>query len=508
MIKKIKKIIVFGGGTSGWLTAAYLIKNLSVPTEIVLIEDATAGPIGVGEGTQPFTARFLHDAGIPPKAWMKSSKAVFKYGVEITGFNDEPYFVDNDVPANCMIGQGLFTSDYFVDRPYSEVRDWHPAYQLAKANVSSKYDEYLDANHGAGPESYGAVHFNAFDIIKTIKEIIIDKITYIDTRITDVKQDKDGITKLISQDGKEYIAELYLDCSGFSSLLLEKTLGSPFTNYAPWLPCDSAVAMPTEFKDPTAEMHPYTKSTAMTSGWRWTIPTYTRIGNGYVYSSKHITSEQAEQELRESIGEFNAPAKHLKMKCGVHKEIAVKNVCAVGLSAGFIEPLEATGITFTTATVQSITEVLNINGNIWNDFARTNLNTGFYEMTTEILAFVWAHYYFSNKNDTAFWQDIRKMKITDLPPEAQDILNVFLEKPLPFIFLKPNSMFCTFQWFTMLHAGGAYKNVISSLTPKQKEYSKYFIDSHTARVELAKKMFPNQYDYLKSWYSDWESEEI
>jgi hypothetical protein len=149
-----------------------------------------------------------------------------------------------------------------------------------------------------------------------------------------------------------------------------------------------------------------------------------------------------------------------------------------------------------------------MNGNLWNDFARKNINKGFYDMTIEILAFVWAHYYFSTRNDTAFWQDIRKMKISDLPKEAQDILNAFLPNPLPYIFLSPTSMFSTFQWFTMMHAGGAYKNATSNLTLRQKEYSKYFLDGHSARVDLAKKLFPNQYDYLKTWYRDWQSEEL
>jgi 2-polyprenyl-6-methoxyphenol hydroxylase-like FAD-dependent oxidoreductase len=508
MINKVRRITIFGGGTSGWLSAAYLSRNLKIPAEITLIEDTSLGPIGVGEGTQPMTARFLHECGIEPKDWLKDSNAVFKYGVELIGWNDEPYFVDNDVPINCIVGSKLFTSDYFIDKPYSEVAAWHPAYQLAKANVSSKFDEYLDVNHGSGPESYGAVHFDAYAILRSIKNILGDSIKHIDTKITDIRQDVYGITELVGVDGTKYTADLFVDCSGFQSLLLEKTLKSPFTSYSNILPCDSAVVFQTQYKDPQKECHPYTKATTMNAGWRFTIPTFKRVGNGYVYSSKHITPEQAEQEMREALGEFEAPARHLKMKCGVHKETAVKNVCAVGLAAGFIEPLEATGITFTTAAVKSLTELLNMTNNVWNDFCRQNINRGFYEMTTEILAFVWAHYHFSSRNDTEFWQDIRKQELKNAPKEVQEILSFFLPRPQKYIFINPSSMFCNFQWFTMLHAGGAYKNVASDLSEKQKAYTKYFLDSHTARVNLAKETFPNQYDYLETWYTDWDLSEF
>jgi tryptophan halogenase len=163
--------------------------------------------------------------------------------------------------------------------------------------------------------------------------------------------------------------------------------------------------MPTEFKNPKVEMHPYTKSTAMTSGWRWTIPTYTRIGNGYVYSSKHITPEQAEQELRESIGEFNAPAKHLKMKCGVHKEIAVKNVCAVGLSAGFIEPLESTGLALMMTQISMLTN--SVKDNTFNILDSQKYNFEFSSIFQNCVDFVSMHYSKTNRTEP-FWQHVRE----------------------------------------------------------------------------------------------------
>jgi hypothetical protein len=501
-MNRIQKITIFGGGTSGWLTAAYLSNNLKIPVEITLIEDTSLGPIGVGEGTQPLTAQFLYQCGLHPESWMKPSNAAFKLGVELIGWNDEPYFVDNDSIQSSFVAEGVSVSDYFIRRPPKEFTDFHPAYQLAKANLSPKMVEHLDVNFGSNLEAFGAVHFSAYEILDALKNLIGDKIKHIDTRIKSVEKDMYGITKLIDESGTAYTSDLFIDCSGFSSILLEKTLGVPFTSYDQWLPNDRAVVMPKQYTDPEKECHPYTKATAMSAGWRFTIPIYTRVGNGYVYSSKFISDEDAEKELREAIGEYEAPAKFLKMKCGYHKEIAVKNVVAVGLSAGFVEPLEATGITFTTAVVKSIADLLNLNKNIWNNQTKDLLNGGFYEMSMEILAFVWAHYHFSTKADTPFWQEIRQQKIEDLPEDVKKILSFYYPIPGRFLFLKPSSMFNNVQWFSMLHAGGAYKDVEIPHRPYETEYIKYFIDVQNYRVEQAKLNFKNHYRYLDDWYNN------
>lgn len=501
MINKVRKIIIFGGGTSGWLTAAYLVKNLKIPATITLIEDASLGPIGVGEGTQPFTAQFLYECGIIPEMWMKDSEAAFKYGVELIGWNETPYFVDNDNSDNCVVAENLYTPGYFANKPYEVFSNWHPAYKLAKANKSLKIKDHLDVNFQMGQQGYGAVHFNAFKIIETIKKLIIDKIDYVDTKIVDIQKDMYGITRLVDENKNFYQADLYLDCSGFQSLIVGKTLETPFQSYDQWLPNDRAVVIPTKFKNPESECFPYTKSTTMNAGWMFTIPIFTRTGNGYVYSSKFISDEDAEKELREKIGEFETPARFLKMRCGYQKEIAVKNACAVGLSAGFVEPLEATGITFTTSVVKSIADLLNMYNNIWNEEVRRHLNRGFYEMSIEILTFVWSHYYFSSRSDTEYWQHIRSMKIENLPKDAQYILNNFYPNPPNFLFFSPASMFNCVQWFSVLHAGGAYKGLEYNIDPTIEKYYEYFLDSSTYRVEKAKKLFPNHYEYLNEWYS-------
>jgi tryptophan halogenase len=501
-MKKVQRIVILGGGTSGWLTAAYLTKNLKIPADITLIEDSNIPTIGVGEGTQPFTTEFLYKCGIPATEWMKVANASFKMGVEMKGWTDQDYFVDNDVNHNVMLAQNLYTSDYFLDKSVAELNAWHPAYQLALANKSPKLFEHFDANLGMGPDSYGAVHFSAAGIVEAVKGLILDRITYADTRIKTIQQDVHGIKALITESGTAYTGDLYIDCTGFASVLLEKTLKSHWTSYADYLPVDRAVMIQTKYQDPELECHPYTRATTMTAGWRFTIPIMTRIGNGYIYSSEHISDADAEQELRAAIGDAITPARIMQLKSGTHKQIAVKNVVAVGLSAGFIEPLEATAITFTTMTAGAICRLLNENCMLWNDRTRQTTNWAFNEMVNEIMAFVWCHYHFSTRSDTPFWQAIRQQRVEDLPPEAAKFLPHMLPRPGKHIYIGQGSMFNVFQWFRVLHAGGAYGDQVSALHAREREYCEYALAVISARVDLAKSRFMNHYAYLEKWYAD------
>lgn len=499
-IIKASNIVIFGGGTSGWLTAVYLINNIKFPCRITLIESTKIGPIGVGEGTQPATARYLHDAGLIPKQWMKPSNAAFKLGVEFQGWTDKNFFVDNDFIENTQIGPDFFTSDYFVNKSIDEYLDWLPAYQLSKNNKSPKLAG-LDTNFGlTGDRQFGAVHFAAFDIVETLRNIVGNRIRYFDTEIVEVKTNAQGIESLLDKDGNKHTADLFIDCTGFGSILLEKNLGVEFISVTDILPCDSAVAMPKSYTDPFRECHPYTKSTAMNAGWRWTIPIFSRIGNGYVYSSNFISPEEAEQELRSAIGEYESPANHLKMKCGIHKVIAYKNVVAAGLSAGFVEPLEATGITFTTKAVEILTGLLNQTQGIWQDQSKTILNEIYSRSFWEIVAFIWAHYRFSTKKDTRFWQSIRDQSIEEIPKHVLEIVSRFSPSPSREFYLYPESVFHVGHWFQVLHPSGIYKDHPAILTPEQEKYADYFIKNNTFRVEKVLEMFPNHYEFLKEWY--------
>lgn len=499
-IIKANRICIFGGGTSGWLTATYLANNLNFPCEITVIESTKIGPIGVGEGTQPATARFLYDAGLDPKTWMDPSDAVFKLGVEFDGWTDKKFFVDNDFIEMTQMAADFYTTDYYVNRDIDEYLDWLPAYRLAKANKSPKLAG-LDTHFALmGERQFGAVHFAAAKIVDSLKTLLGDRVKKFDTEIVKVETNENGIESLIDKDGNKHTADLFIDCTGFKSLLLEKHLGVDFEYITDLLPCDRAVAMPTQYTDPEKECHPYTKATTMNAGWRWTIPIYSRIGNGYVYSSKYLTPEEAEKELRESINEWDAEPNHLEMKCGIHKVIAHKNVVAAGLSAGFVEPLEATGITFTTKAVEVLSDLLNRGQGVWHQNSKNLLNESYDRNFWEIVAFVWAHYHFSTKSDTPFWNEIRNQTLDNLPPKVVDLIQRFVPSPSREFFINPESSFHVGHWFQVLKPSGVYDNHPPILKDDLEKYAEYFIEANRYRVDKVIDAFPNHYEFLKSWY--------
>lgn len=499
-MQHIKSIAIVGGGTSGWLTAAYLLKNLSTPVKIILIESTKIGPVGVGEGTQPYTSTFLRKCGFTPDQWMKNADATFKYGVEFSDWQTQKFFVDNDSLKTHVVSRNKLSHQYWVGKKIQDYFSWLPTYRLAQSNISPRLDEELDFVVGNENTPAEALHFNAFKIGESIKNLIIDKIVYHDSEITKVIESDQGIDRLILSNELEITSDLYIDCTGFKSMLLEETLKENHVYINDLLPCDRAVTIPTQYRDPPSECHPYTKSIAMSSGWRWAIPTFGRIGNGYVYSSKYISDSDAEQELRRSIGEFNEPAVHLKMKCGFKRKIAIKNVVAVGLSAGFVEPLEATGITFTTKIVEILCNFLNDFENNLNDNVRLNLNNFFTTMVHEIISFVFLHYKTSSKRDTEFWKNIDNITV---PNWISNTESLFKSRP-------PNElrkfgiydMFHSGQWFQLLASSKMYETVQTNLTDKETIYYEIHNEMLKTRTDLQINNYPNHYEYLEKIYKD------
>lgn len=493
----INSICIVGGGTSGWLTAAYIIKNLPNCT-VSLVESSKIGIIGVGEGTQPYTTTFLRRCGLEPKDWMPQSDATYKLGVEFSGWHDHTYFVDNDSTFTHRANVDKLITNYWVGKNPQEYYDWLPAYRLARANVSPKLDQNLDFVIGSSTASSEAVHFNAFKIGDTLKNLFKDQLTHFDEEIIEIEQNAEGIENLTLASGYKVTADFYIDCSGFKSLLIEKTLGVKHTSINSLLPCDKAVAIPTQYQNPNIECHPYTKSTAMNSGWKWTIPTYNRIGNGYVYSSKFIDKDQAELELRTSLNEFRAEALHLDMRCGFKEQICYKNVLAVGLSAGFVEPLEATGITFTTKTVELFVNYLKQFDYEFNANIKLTINEEFMALTFEIISFIFLHYFTSSKRNTEFW---KYFEDAPMPEFIKIIAREFVPYPPAELHSAGKfSMFHSGQWFQILNIAGQYKDVENLNSEKENLYYLIHKNMLTSRTDDQIKYFPNHYEFLQNWY--------
>lgn len=494
---KIQSICIVGGGTSGWLTAAYLIKNLP-ECAITLIESSKIGIIGVGEGTQPYTTTFLRSCGLEPKDWMPASDATYKLGVEFVDWHDHNYFVDNDSTFTHKANKDKLITEYWVGQDPQEYYQWLPAYTLAKNNKSPKLSEQLDFVIGSNSSPAEAVHFNAYKIGETLKRLFKDSLTYIDDEIIDVKQDDNGVDCLNLKSGGKIKTDFYIDCSGFKSLLIEQSLGVKHVSINPLLPCDKAVAIPTQYTDPVKECHPYTKATAMTSGWQWTIPIFNRIGNGYVYSSKFIDKESAELELRTKLNEFDAECLHLDMRCGYKDKICYKNVLAVGLSAGFVEPLEATGITFTTKTVESFVTYLRQFDYQLTANVQLMINEEFSSLIFEIISFIFLHYFTSSKRDTEFW---RYFDDVPMPEFVKLVAREFVPyPPTQLQKLDRFNMFHSGQWFQVLNAAGQYKDVENLLSKEESDYFYIHQQMLKVRTQHQLEIFPNHYNFLQQWY--------
>jgi tryptophan halogenase len=505
MNKIINSITIVGGGSTGWITAAHLSKNLPEHVKITLIASSEIGTIGVGEGTQPFTTAFLQECGLQPWDWMKEADACFKLGVEFVGWSDHPIFVDNDTQEMAVLGPGIMMHDYVLGKDISKeaFADWTPSYRLAKNNKSPKCgDPRLDFTQGYTTLPWDAYHFNAEKLGEVLKKSCIDKVNYIDDMVVNIETNEDGIAYLETKENGILTADLFIDATGFKSMLLEEALGEEFESLSETLLCNRAIAMPTQYKNKEAEMHPYTKSTAMKCGWRWTIPTFSRIGNGYVYSDKFCTPEEAEQELREAIGDFETPVNHIRMKTGSHKNIAVKNVYATGLSAAFVEPLEATGITFSTKAVQNLTHALLNNNMQYNEQVASWLSNEYAMQVNEIVDFIFLHYHLAPKNDTPFWKAVHEIP---LPVSAKSILEKFVNSPPHVLTEKPLfTMFHVGQWFEMIHGFGGYdnkplgKDVMYDINIET--YGDIIWETYSTRTDLEIKLFPNHYQYLKEFY--------
>ena len=507
-MSKINNILIVGGGSSGWLTAAHLSNNLPKSVKITLIESTkieSISKLGIGEGTQPSTTPFLFECGLEFKDWMLAADTIHKYGVEFIGWAKDSVFVDNDTQEMGVLGPEVMFHNYWLATKPSvkEYFDSMPAYVLAKHNKSPKANHLsLDYTPGFIEPPWDAFHFSAKQLGEVLKDHCKDRITYIDDKIEEVIVNDYGIKEIKTENKLNLIADLYIDCSGFSSMLLEGVLNEPFNSFEEFLLCNNAVVIHTSYKDKYKEMHPYTKAYAMEAGWRWDIPIYSRIGNGYVYSDKFITKDEAEEALRKEINEFEAPATHIKMKTGIHERIAVKNVYAVGLSAGFVEPLEATGITFTTVAIRNLTNSLMNNNGEYNKDAANFLTLEYKEMINELTNFIFLHYKLAPKNDTPFW---KATKSIPLPESTKYVLDKFVPNPPEMIREKGYfGMFSVGQWFSLLYGFGVYDEYNYNIDESIVKYGDWVNTMYKDRTKHALDFFPNQYDYLKSFYNEGE----
>jgi tryptophan halogenase len=416
----VKNIVIVGGGSAGWMTAANMSKHLD-GVNITLIESPDVPIIGVGESTVPPIVDFMKSLGLDEKDWMPACNATYKSSICFRGFHgtddnrmwypfNRAWAVANR-PANRYWLYKYYTDDSVNDR--FSIHDYCTLVpEICRQGKTVR----------SVPGSSYAYHLDAVALGEYLKEYSKERgVRHVSDTITEVACHEDGaIRELVLENGEPLKGDLFIDCSGFRSLLLGQTLEEPFDDYYDSLFNDSAIAIRFPFDDKEKEMVSYTLCSALSSGWVWTIPLYNRLGTGYVYSSKYQTKEDAEQEFRGYLagvlGEDRlkeATANHIGIRVGKHRRTWVRNCVGVGLSAGFIEPLESTGLQIVQSQVSLLTQTLK-GRNDYNIGDMAVYNSSITKLLDAIRDFIVCHFALTSREDTPYWRDVKyNTKLSD-----------------------------------------------------------------------------------------------
>lgn len=436
----MRDILIVGGGATGWLAACFLQKTLETwqpgVYRITLVESEDIGILGVGEATVPTLLHTLQYLGISELEFIQQTAATFKHAIRFDNWLYDPaqqssqYFHPFSRP-NTLGGiepihlwHALNGKEKFG--PYAEAVVIPPS--LCHANKSPKL---FNSKPFEAPTGY-AYHMDAVLFARLLRKVALERgVNHVVGTIKQVNQTTDGsIQSVVTESGNELTAELFLDCTGFYGLLIDKTLKADYRSYKNHLLCDHAVTMqiPSDVKAP---IKPYTISTAAKHGWIWEIPVQGRKGIGYVYSSQFVSHADAEIELRNYVGSAGAetPARKIVMKTGRHEQMWSKNVVALGLAAGFIEPLESSGIYLTEMALRLLADYFPHGGE--NPVLRNRFNRYITKLYDEIMEFIVMHYHLTQREDTEFWKTNKFLK--DIPAQLAEELETWrYRKPTPF----------------------------------------------------------------------------
>ena len=422
----IRQVVIVGGGTAGWMTAAAFSRFLNNGyTKVTLVESDEIGTVGVGEATIPTIQTFNGMLGINENDFMRATQGTFKLGIEFVDWGGlgERYFHPFGTYGQEVHGVH-FHQLYLRERARRPIPE---IWNYSIGSVAAFHGRFgRPSGQGGSPiQSLAfAFHFDAglyARFLRNYAEAL--GVTRIEGKIVEVAQrPEDGFVQSIRLAGGQTVAgDLFIDCSGFRGLLIEETLKVGYEDWTHWLPCDRAVAVPTANVGPP---DPFTRSTARTAGWQWRIPLQHRTGNGLVYSSEFLTRDEAERILLSNLeGEPVAAPRHLAFTTGRRRKAWDRNVVSIGLSTGFIEPLESTSIHL----IQTgIARLLALFPDLrFDPIERDEYNRVLQAQFEDIRDFIILHYHATNRTDSEFWNRCRTMTV---PETLQRKIDLFRSK--------------------------------------------------------------------------------
>lgn len=399
------RFVILGGGTAGWMVACLIAHRLGERAAVTLVESPEIGIIGVGEGSTPQLKAFFDELGIAEAEWMPRCNATYKNGIRFAGWSDAPGFESYFHPFQTALDHHTAPAFFFRTRARRTGRDVfaHPDRFFLLSRLAEERRGPIPAENFPFDIGYG-YHFDAHLVGEFLRDHAVGKlgVTHLARRIDGVRHHENGDIAALLGEGDEVISgDMFVDASGFRATLIQQALGEPFESFAGNLFNDAAVAMPSarDAGGTTCE----TRSTALSAGWAWRIPLTNRTGNGYVYSSRYLDAEAAETELRRHLGLLDADvtARHLKMKVGQVRRSWARNCLAVGLSQGFIEPLEATALHIVHSTVSGFVEAYDAGG-FTRDHA-DSFNAAIHARYEGIRDYIVCHYRM-NRRQGEYWQ--------------------------------------------------------------------------------------------------------
>ena len=430
-MRPVTSIVIVGGGTAGWLTAALVAARHKERIArghltVTLVESPNIPILGVGEGTWPTMRTTLQTVGVSETAFFRECDAAFKQGAKFarwtTGEDDDFYYHPLQLPQGFtqlnLAPHWLARSDQmsFCDAVSSQG-------YVCEANLAPKTI--------ATPEYDGALnyayHLDAGKFAAFMHRHCVDKlgVRHVLADVKSVEQAEDGdITSLITEQAGAISGDLFVDCTGFAAVLLGKTLGVPFRPCDDVLFCDTAMAIQVPYPDPESPVASHTISTAQSAGWTWDIGLPTRRGTGYVYSSHHIDHDAAEAELRAYIGPQaeGLNARRIPIRAGHRESFWERNCLAIGVSAGFLEPLESSAIVLIELSARILAEQLPACREVMDTVAKRFNETNSYRWG-RIIDFLKLHYALTQRRDTAFWRD--NVEPSSIPDRLQELMQLW-----------------------------------------------------------------------------------
>ena len=406
------RVVILGGGTAGWMTAAALAKLLPGQADVHLVESEEIGIVGVGEATLPHLREFIRRLGLDEMEFMRQTRATFKLGIDFVDFGaiGERYIHPFGAYGTDIAGVG-FHHYWLRMKAAGQVP---PICYFSLPIVAARALRFAPVPEGGDflDSSYSyAYQFDATRMAPMLRAFAeAHGVRRSEGKVVGVERDAESgdIAALRTDRGDVIAGDLFVDCSGFRSLLIGETLGSPWEDWSQWLPCDRAAALPCTA--PEGAIEPYTRATAMPAGWRWRIPLQHRVGNGYVYSSAHLSDDEACSTILGAVeGEPLADPRVLRFRAGRRTRSWDRNVVAIGLASGFLEPLESTSIHL---VQQAVTRLVELFPERRIDPAdRDAFNTLVDREYDRIRDFLILHYHATRRDDSDFWNHVRTMAL-------------------------------------------------------------------------------------------------